>query len=52
MPRSEERLMHFQCSHCKGWWTIGDAHLSQQYRFYCPFCCAPEEGQDGEEATD
>ncbi len=37
MKRSEEILTHFQCSDCKGWWTIGDAPKESEH-WFCPWC--------------
>lgn len=33
---SIEKLSHFNCSKCGGWWTIGDAKINIEY--YCPWC--------------
>jgi hypothetical protein len=33
---SEERLTHFRCSACKGWWSIGDA--PEREAWFCPWC--------------
>ena len=34
---SVERLVHFQCSDCTKWWTIGDAPKTKK-EWYCPWC--------------
>ena len=34
---SIEKLVHFQCSDCKKWWTIGDAPTDKT-EWYCPWC--------------
>lgn len=36
MKVSKEVLVHFQCSECKGWWTIGDA--PERDHWFCPWC--------------
>jgi hypothetical protein len=36
---SIERLYHFNCPDCQGWWTIGD--LPKIEKMFCPYC-----GQD------
>lgn len=36
MQVSEEKLSHFRCLSCKGWWTIGDA--GNKKTWYCPWC--------------
>lgn len=33
---SRELLMHYQCSLCKGWWSIGDGRSYGGY--FCPHC--------------
>lgn len=33
---SPENLVHFQCPHCKGWWSIGDAPKREHW--FCPWC--------------
>jgi len=33
---SRELLMHYQCSACKGWWSIGDGRSYGGY--FCPHC--------------
>lgn len=33
---SIENLAHFQCPHCKGWWSIGDAPKREHW--FCPWC--------------
>ena len=38
---SLERLHHFQCPSCKGWWSIGDA--PQRAHWFCPWCGARHE---------
>ena len=41
---SEERLTHFRCVTCEGWWSIGDFEASRDLRtepmtcIYCPWC--------------
>ena len=35
--RSIELLNHFQCSSCKGWWTVGDAPPDRTI-WYCTWC--------------
>jgi len=35
---SVEHLVHFQCSLCKGWWSIGDAPADRN-EWCCPWCC-------------
>jgi putative hydrolase of HD superfamily len=34
--RFRETLVHFQCRHCSGWWSIGDA--PEDRAMYCPWC--------------
>jgi putative hydrolase of HD superfamily len=34
--RFQETLVHFQCEHCSGWWSIGDA--PEDRTMYCPWC--------------
>ena len=34
---SIEKLVHFQCSDCNKWWTIGDAPDDKK-EWYCPWC--------------
>jgi hypothetical protein len=34
--QSPERLVHFQCPICKGWWSIGDA--PERAFWFCPWC--------------
>jgi hypothetical protein len=34
--RSLERLAHFNCGKCGGWWSIGDAPVGRAY--CCPWC--------------
>lgn len=34
--QSAERLVHFQCSYCDKWWTIGDP--PEKDYWYCPWC--------------
>jgi hypothetical protein len=33
---SIEMLVHFRCSVCSGWWSIGDAKVDRTY--FCPHC--------------
>lgn len=33
---SQERLSHFRCGDCKGWWSIADAPIRE--RWFCPWC--------------
>lgn len=33
---SIEKLVHFSCSDCQRWWTIGDGYETAYY--YCPHC--------------
>jgi len=33
---SIERLYHFRCHHCQGWWTIADWQPVESV--YCPHC--------------
>lgn len=33
---SIERLSHFQCAACNGWWSIGDA--PKRVEWWCPWC--------------
>ena len=33
---SIERLVHYQCSRCYGWWSIGDGPTGKA--LYCPWC--------------
>lgn len=35
---SLEKLYHFQCGICKGWWTIADAHEPLLKEWFCPWC--------------
>jgi len=35
---SVEHLAHFQCGHCKKWWSIGDAPVREYW--FCPWCGA------------
>ena len=37
MPISVELLVHFQCSGCLGWWTVGDAP-NDRLTWNCPWC--------------
>lgn len=43
---SEERLTHFQCARCAGWWSIGDFWARRRrladvlVQIYCPWCGA------------
>jgi predicted RNA-binding Zn-ribbon protein involved in translation (DUF1610 family) len=37
MRYSIETLVHFQCTYCEGWFSIGDAPL-QGMSYYCPWC--------------
>ena len=42
-----EELVHFRCTACGGWWTIGDAKIDRDY--FCPYCgrqLAPAEHDD------
>jgi len=32
-----ERLVHFSCSACKKWWSIGDAPEDKK-EWFCPWC--------------
>lgn len=34
--QSVERLSHFQCGSCQGWWSIADAPDNRTW--YCPWC--------------
>ena len=34
---SEEKLRHFNCGKCSGWWTIGDPKATQKV-WWCPWC--------------
>ena len=33
---SIEKLVHYQCSQCRGWWSIGDGPTGSA--LYCPWC--------------
>lgn len=33
---SVERLTHFRCGSCRGWWSVGDA--PKGCFWYCPWC--------------
>ena len=33
---SVERLVHYQCARCQGWWSIGDGPTGKT--LYCPWC--------------
>ncbi|MEI6022446.1 MAG: hypothetical protein WCQ32_01215 [bacterium] len=33
---SVEKLTHFNCGHCKKWWSIGDA--PKRKKWFCPYC--------------
>lgn len=33
---SIENLAHFQCPHCKGWWSVGDA--PEREYWFCTWC--------------
>jgi hypothetical protein len=47
---SVERLVHFQCGSCRGWWTIGDAPPGRDW--HCPWCGARQRfGVTGERGT-
>lgn len=53
---SVERLTHFQCGACSGWWTIGDA--PERDHWFCPWCgakleqpAAPEQNAERPDLT-
>ena len=33
---SIEWLVHYQCSYCSGWWSIGDGPIEGMV--HCPWC--------------
>ena len=33
---SHENLVHFNCSYCEKWWSIGDA--PERDHWFCPWC--------------
>ena len=33
---SLERLIHYKCRNCGGWWSIGDGPADR--KLYCPWC--------------
>lgn len=33
-----EKLVHFRCPKCQGWWTVGDAPIDSKQDWYCPWC--------------
>lgn len=33
---SIEKLAHFQCPYCKGWWSVGDAPKREYW--FCTWC--------------
>jgi predicted RNA-binding Zn-ribbon protein involved in translation (DUF1610 family) len=35
--RHIERLHHFSCACCGGWWTVGDAPPTRM-KWFCPWC--------------
>lgn len=47
---SEETLVHFQCSTCTKWWTIGDAPKDKK-EWYCPWCGIKSKRGTKEELT-
>ena len=36
---SVERLVHYQCARCGGWWSIGDGPTDRELG--CPWCAPP-----------
>ncbi len=36
---SEERIGHFHCTVCNGWWSIGDPP-KEKTEWFCPWCGA------------
>lgn len=38
IAHSLERLSHFNCGSCKGWWSIGDWVQPARTHLYCPWC--------------
>ena len=36
---SVERLVHYQCAKCGGWWSIGDGPTDRELG--CPWCAPP-----------
>jgi hypothetical protein len=43
--QSPERLVHFQCPRCEGWWSIGDA--PDREFWFCPWCGERSLTKDG-----
>ena len=35
--KSVEKLHHFECIHCKKWWSVGDAP-DDKIKWWCPWC--------------
>jgi len=42
---SKEVLVHFQCSSCSKWWTIGDA--PDRGHWFCPWCGVKQDTPNG-----
>lgn len=42
---SLEKLSHFLCGRCSGWWSIGDWQVRAKGRtnLYCPWCGVKQE---------
>lgn len=40
ISHSLERLSHFRCGVCQGWWSVGDWHVRAKDRrhMYCTWC--------------
>lgn len=45
ISHSLERLSHFRCGLCKGWWSVGDWHIRANGRthMYCTWCGEKQE---------